>query len=285
MSDLAAWWLAARPRTLPASLAPLVLGNGLVLRDDEGSWLIAVVSLICATALQLLVNFANDLADGVSGVDSAARLGPPRMVQQGRISPQAMRVGMALCALVAVGCGLHLAAVSSWWLLVVGALCLVAALAYSSGPWPLASHGLGEITAFVFFGPVAVAGAAFVQSGELNLLWLLPGIAVGLPIAAIMLVNNIRDIPTDAPVGKRTLAVCLGRPRCLMLYGVLLLVPALMLTLLSNRLWALPFAAALALWAFSLWRQAVACEGAAYNDLLAATARFALAVAVAWLLV
>lgn len=285
MRDWRAWLEAARPRTLPASLAPLLLGNGLVLQDGQGSYWLALVSLLCATALQVLVNFANDLADGVGGIDSHARLGPPRMVQQQRISAAAMRLGILCCALLAVTSGLYLAAMSSWWLLLLGAVCLLAALAYSSGPWPLASHGLGEVTAFLFFGPVAVVGAAYVQAGAIDPLWLLPAIAVGLPIAAIMLVNNIRDMPTDGPAGKRTLALRLGRPRSLLLYGWLLLLPVLLLSLLAQKWWALPVAAALGLWAFNLWRQALRADGRAFNPLLAATARYALAVALAWLLV
>lgn len=285
MIDWRAWLEAARPRTLPASLAPLLLGNGLALQQGEGSYGLALISLLCATALQVLVNFANDLADGVAGIDSQARLGPPRMVQQQRISVAAMRLGVLCCGLVAVACGFYLAAASSWWLLLLGAICLLAALAYSSGPWPLASHGLGEVTAFLFFGPVAVLGSAFVQSGRLELLWLLPAVAVGLPIAAIMLVNNMRDIPTDGPAGKRTLALRLGRPRSLLLYGWLLLLPVLLLSLLVSPWWLLPLAVALGWWAVHLWRQALVADGSQFNPLLAATARYALAMALAWLLV
>ncbi|MBQ1784294.1 MAG: 1,4-dihydroxy-2-naphthoate octaprenyltransferase [Gammaproteobacteria bacterium] len=285
MRDWRAWLEAARPRTLPASLAPLLLGNGLVLREGDGSYWLALISLLCATALQVLVNFANDLADGVGGIDSHERLGPPRMVQQQRISAGGMRFGIVGCGLVAVACGFYLAVVSSWWLLLLGAACLLAALAYSSGPWPLASHGLGEVTAFLFFGPVAVLGAAYVQTGAISPLWLLPAVAVGLPIAAIMLVNNIRDMPTDGPVGKRTLALRLGRPRSQLLYGWLLLLPVLLFSLLARQWWALPLAAGLGLWAFNLWRQVLRADGRAFNPMLAATARYTLAVALAWLLV
>jgi len=276
------WWLAARPRTLPASLAPLVLGNGLALLDGSRGWWLAVVSLVCATSLQVMVNFANDLADGVGGVDNEDRLGPLRMVQQGRIAPRAMCRGIALCMAVAVLTGLVMAAASSWWLIVVGALCLLAALGYSSGPWPLASLGLGEVAAFVFFGPVAVAGSYFVQMGRIDDGVWLPAVAIGLPIAAIMLVNNIRDIPTDTAAGKRTLAVRLGAGRARPLYWLLMLLPALMLMTLGTwRAWLLGGLVLAA--ACLLCRQLQRNQGRALNALLAQTARFALLLALTWL--
>lgn len=282
--DWQAWWLAARPRTLPAALAPLLLGNGLALGQGMGQWWLAVVSLLCALALQLLVNYANDLADGLSGVDNEARLGPPRMIQQRRISPAAMRIAIALLVLFALACGLLLAAASSWWLLLLGVLCVLAALAYSSGPWPLASHGLGEVTVLLFFGPVAVLGSAWVQSGDWQWSWLAASLAVGLPIAAIMLVNNLRDSISDAAAGKRTLAVRLGPERSLLLYGLLLFAPPLLISLCFEPFWALLVAAALGLWALQLWQQVARSQGQALNALLAATARYPLAVSGAWLL-
>ena len=278
------WWFAARPRTLPATLAPLLLGNGLVLIEGQGQWWLAALSLLCALLLQVLVNYANDLADGLAGVDNETRLGPPRMIQQGLISIAAMRRAIVLLILLACVCGLLLAAASSWWLLLPGGACLLAALAYSGGPWPLVNYGLGEFTCFLFFGPVAVLGAAWVQSGQWQWPWLAASLAVGLPIAAIMLVNNLRDRDGDAAVGKRTLAVRLGQERSLLLYGLLLFIPPLLISLCFDAWWALLVAAALAWWALQLWQKVAHSQGQALNALLAATARYPVAISVAWLL-
>ena len=201
------WVAAARPRTLPAAVSPVLVGTAAATRFE--GWRMAA-ALVVALAIQVAVNFANDYYDGVAGVDTPDRRGPQRAVASGLVAPEAMKRAMLVALAVAALAGGALAAAVGWELLLVGALCFVAALGYSGGPRPYASAGLGELSVFVFFGLVATVGSAYVQDEHLRMLPAVAAVPVGLLSVALLVVNNLRDIPTDERAGKRTLAVRLG---------------------------------------------------------------------------
>jgi 1,4-dihydroxy-2-naphthoate polyprenyltransferase len=209
MATPAQWLAGARPRTLPAALAPVLVGTGTAIALDGFRLLPAVLALVVALALQVAVNYANDYSDGRRGTD-ADRVGPMRLVGSGAAPARQVLVAAGLAFAVAGVAGLALAALSSWWLILVGAVCMVAAWTYTGGPLPYGYRALGEVFVFVFFGPVAVVGTTFVQTLTLpGLAWAV-SVPIGLLIVAILVVNNLRDIAGDAAVGKRTLAVLLG---------------------------------------------------------------------------
>ncbi|MDX1621655.1 MAG: 1,4-dihydroxy-2-naphthoate polyprenyltransferase, partial [Nitriliruptorales bacterium] len=213
------WVEAARPRTLPAAVAPVLVGTAVASRLILWRF---VLALVVALALQVAVNFANDLFDAGAGVDTAERLGPRRVVAAGLVAPQAMRRAMLAALGVAGAAGLALAAAVGWELVLVGLASGLAALGYSGGRRPYASLGLGELFVFVFFGLVATVGSQYVQDEAWRWIAVLVAVPVGLVAVAILVVNNLRDIPTDAPAGKATLAVRLGDRRTRILFGALL---------------------------------------------------------------
>lgn len=219
------WILAIRPRTLPAAIGPLLIGNMLALQLTQFSWLIAAISMLCAVLLQISVNLANDYFDFKNGIDTAERLGPVRVTQSGMIAPDTVRNAMILCLLAALLVGSYLIWHGGWPIAILAAASILAALCYSGGPFPLASHGLGEVAAFIFFGLVAVVGSYYLQAGETTLTAWLLGSAIGFFNAAIMLVNNTRDITTDTKAGKNTLAVRIGEAQAKVLYQSLLYLP------------------------------------------------------------
>lgn len=219
-ATLALWVEAARPRTLTAALSPVLVGTAAA--ETFIAWRFAA-AFVVAVALQIAVNFANDLSDASRGVDSAARIGPRRAVAAGLIAPGAMKVGIGLALLIAGAAGTALALAVGPELFVVGAAAALAALLYSGGPRPYASYGLGELFVFVFFGLVATAGSAYVQDGSLSQIAYVAAIPVGLLATAILVVNNLRDISTDASAGKRTLMVRIGAPRSRRLYQALVI--------------------------------------------------------------
>jgi 1,4-dihydroxy-2-naphthoate octaprenyltransferase len=214
------WLEGARPRTLPAAVSPVLAGTGVASYVDEAVWWKAGLALLVSLALQVGVNYANDYSDGIRGTD-ADRVGPLRLVGSGVASPGAVR-GAAFTAFgVAVLAGLVLAATSSWWLVLVGALAVVAAWFYTGGSMPYGYRALGEVMVFVFFGLVAVQGTTYVQTGSLPLPGWYAAVGVGALACAILVANNLRDIPTDREAGKRTLAVVLGDTRTRGLYAML----------------------------------------------------------------
>jgi 1,4-dihydroxy-2-naphthoate octaprenyltransferase len=208
--SLSAWWLAARPRTLPAALAPIAAGTGVAAAEGRARPGLAIACLLTALLLQLAANLANDLYDHLRGTDTHERLGPPRAAALGLLSPRALRIGLAATLGAAAASGLVLIAAGGWPIAAAGALALVAAWAYTGGPWPLAYHGLGDAAVFLFFGLVGVAGTHFVQAGAGSLLSVLVAIPVGLLATAILAINNLRDLGEDAAAGKRTLSVRIG---------------------------------------------------------------------------
>ncbi len=224
MATAGEWLNGARPRTLPAALVPVAVGSGVAIGYGRFSPWKALLALVVALALQIGVNYANDYSDGIRGTDEA-RVGPVRLVASGLAAPRQVR-GAALASF-AVACvaGLVLAATTSWWLLAVGAAAVAAAWTYTGGSHPYGYRGFGEVAVFAFFGVAAVVGTAFVQVRSLSWLALAASIPVGLLACALLVINNLRDIPSDTAAGKRTLAVRIGEQRTRLLYTGCALVP------------------------------------------------------------
>jgi 1,4-dihydroxy-2-naphthoate polyprenyltransferase len=218
------WVAGARPRTLPAAVVPVVVGSGVAAGYHSFSWWRALLALVVSLALQIGVNYANDYSDGVRGTDEV-RVGPVRLVAAGLAPPRHVLAAAMGAFAVAGVTGLVLAAVTSWWLLLVGAVAIAAAWFYTGGSRPYGYRGLGEISVFVFFGLVAVAGTAYVQMQTLNWLAVAAAAPVGLLACALLVINNLRDIPTDRETGKRTLAVVLGDHRTRAVYVGCVLLP------------------------------------------------------------
>lgn len=226
------WLAGARPRTLPASAVPVAVGTAVAIADGHAIWWRAVVALVVSLALQIGTNYANDYSDGIRGTDTA-RVGPVRLVGQGLKSPGAVRAAALVAFGVAGVGGLVLAAVAGWWLLAVGAACLAAGWLYTGGPRPYGYLGLGELFVFVFFGLVAVVGTTFVQLGRVPGLAVAAAVPVGLLAVALLVTNNLRDIPGDTVSGKRTLAVRLGAVRTRRLYAAVCAAPFVVAALLA----------------------------------------------------
>ncbi len=217
-----AWAMAARPKTLPAAVAPVLVGVALAQADGRFAPLPALAALVAALLIQIGTNLANDYYDCVKGADVAGRKGPTRVAQSGLIPLQRLRAAMVLTLAAAAVVGLYLVAVGGWPILAIGVASLVSAVAYTGGPFPLGYHGLGDLFVFLFFGLAAVCGTYYVQALSFTPQVLAAAIPMGTLTTAILVVNNLRDIETDRQTGKRTLAVMIG-PRATRLEYVLLL--------------------------------------------------------------
>jgi 1,4-dihydroxy-2-naphthoate polyprenyltransferase len=215
------WLLAARPRTLPAAVTPVVVGSSLALADDAFRWDAFVAALVGALAIQVAANFANDASDASRGADTPDRIGPTRVVASGMLPARSVWAATWLSFGVATLAGVWLIAIAGWVVAVIGVASIVATLGYVGGPVPYGYRGLGEVFVFVFFGLVATVGSRYVHDRTAPLdAWAL-AVPVGALIAAILVANNLRDLPTDAAAGKRTLAVLMGRRRTVVLYRAL----------------------------------------------------------------
>jgi 1,4-dihydroxy-2-naphthoate polyprenyltransferase len=240
MASAAHWLAGARPRTLPAAISPVLAGTGVAAYDDDAVWWKALLALVVALALQVGVNYANDYSDGIRGTD-ADRVGPMRLVGSGTASPGAVKRAAFLAFGVAAVAGLVLGVTTAWWLVLVGAASMLAAWFYTGGSKPYGYLGLGELMVFVFFGLVAVIGTAYVQSEEWQASALYAAVGIGAIACAILVANNLRDIPTDRGSGKITLAVRLGDQRTRIFYVLLMLLAlvALLGVALATTWWAL----------------------------------------------
>jgi 1,4-dihydroxy-2-naphthoate polyprenyltransferase len=218
------WLAGTRPRTLPAAVVPVLIGTGVAFGYGRFSAWRAVLALIVALFLQIGVNYANDYSDGIRGSDER-RVGPTRLVAAGLAPARQVRAAAFACFFCACVAGLVLAIFTSWWLILIGAAAVGAAWFYTGGTHPYGYRGLGEIAVFAFFGLAAVAGTAYVQMTTLSWLALIAALPAGLLSCALLMINNLRDIGSDADVGKRTLAVRLGDLRSRTVYVTCLLVP------------------------------------------------------------
>jgi 1,4-dihydroxy-2-naphthoate octaprenyltransferase len=213
------WLMAARPRTLPAAIAPVLVGTALAATEGTFRALTFVAAMIGAVFIQIGTNLSNDYSDARRGADTEDRLGPVRVTAGGLVPPRQVLLATYLAFGVAVLAGAYLIATAGWELLLVGAASILAGVLYTGGPRPYGYEGLGEVFVFLFFGLVAVTGSYFAQVEEVSWEAFVLAVPVGLLAAAILVVNNVRDLETDRRAGKRTLAVRLGRPRARGVYA------------------------------------------------------------------
>jgi len=276
-STIGAWLLATRPKTLPAAVAPVVVGSAMAYAHQGFALLPATAALVVALLMQVGVNLANDYFDYTKGVDTQDRRGPVRVTQGGLIAPNRVKSAMTMVFVLSLLPGIYLIIVGGWPAAAIGAASIIAAVAYSGGPYPLASHGLGDLFVFIFFGLVAVCGTYYVQALTLTPLVVMMGVIVGFLITAILVVNNLRDIQTDRKTGKRTLAVMIGEKRTRAVYTVLLgsayvITGFIWLCGLASTWLLLPLASLpLAFLQIRLIRRP--SDGPALNNLLAQTAK------------
>ncbi len=269
------WWQAARPRTLTIAATPVIAGTALAWSQGaHPAWLAALAALFAALLIQAGTNLHNDAADYERGNDTAARIGPPRVTAAGWATPRAVKRAAFLAFAGAFASGTYLVAVGGWPILAIGLASLAAAWAYSGGPRPISYTPLGELFVLVFFGIFAVAGSHYLQSGHLSATALLAGLAIGAPAAAVLLVNNYRDLDGDKAAGRRTLAAVLGRAGAQRLYGFLMLLPFVLTPVIAiARPGALlAFVALPGAWGL-LRRMPAASDAASLNRLLAGTAQ------------
>jgi len=278
--SVAAWRMAIRPHTLSVSLAPVLVGTGVAVLVGGFSLGPAAAALLGAVLLQIASNFANDVFDFRSGADNADRKGPPRTAQLGLLSETQLFAGLAAVLVAALLVGIYLVQVGGAPILLIGLAGMVSAVAYTAGPYPLGYHGLGDLFVFLFFGLAAVAGTTYVQTGTWEPLALALSVPIGGIAAGVLSVNNIRDLDTDAPAGKRTMAVRLG-PRGARWWFSLQVFGGFVVVALLIQLDALPVLAALVLGALPAAARVVNTvartdHGPTLNQSLGATARLQL---------
>lgn len=276
LSPFKIWWLAARPATLTAALAPVAVGGALALRDGQAALLPWLAALFGALFIQLGTNFANDVFDFEKGADTAARKGPLRVTQAGLVAPAQVKRAMWLAFAGATVCGAFLVSVAGVPIVWLGLASIASGIAYTGGPFPLGYLGLGDIFVFAFFGVAAVCGTYFVQTGQVSLDALLYSLPVGATCTAILVVNNLRDIDTDVTAGKKTLAVRFGARAARWEYTALWLGAMAIPLLIAGLFRAVHLALPLLLFPFvvrlvrRIWTTS---DAEAFNKLLAATAK------------
>ena len=282
ISYIQRWWLGIRPRTLPAAIAPVLVGWGIVIGIKIASFKIfpALVILFCSILIQIGTNLVNDVVDFEKGIDTQDRQGPTRVTQAGLLTPSQVRIGVAITFGLAAAAGLYLFFVAGWPVLVIGAAAILAGISYSTGPFPLAHNGLGDLFVLIFFGFVAVCGTVFVLYGSVPLIAWLSGLAVGGLSVNILVVNNIRDIETDRKAGRKTIPVVFGRLTAEIEYGIFFavafLMPEFLLLYHLTQIWVLIPLVVLQ-YGFGVVRAMLSAkEGPMYNKALAKTAQLLL---------
>ena len=239
--ELKNWLLASRPKTLLASVVPVMVGTALAINVDKFNPLVTLVALVCSLLIQIGTNFTNDLYDFYKGADTVSRKGPVRVLAAGLISVKEMKTGIIIAFLSAFILGLYLVYIGGIIILAIGVLPILAGIAYTAGPYPLAYKGLGDIFVFMFFGLIGTMGTFYLQANELSLPAFLSSIPVGSLITNILVVNNYRDIETDRIAGKNTLAVKLGKTftqyQFIFLIFVSFIVPLLLFLFFDFKFW------------------------------------------------
>jgi len=271
---LQAWFLACRPKTLSVSLSPVLVGTAVAWHDSGALlWLPLLAAALGAAFIQIGTNLFNDVGDFLRGTDTPGRLGPKRAAAEGWLTPGTIRGGAWLSFALAFACGIYLVAHGGWPIVAIGLASLAAGWAYTGGPKPIAYGPLGEVFVFVFFGLVAVGGSYYLQTLAITPTALLAAALVGIHAAAVITVNNYRDLDGDARNGKNTLAVRLGRPAIRRIYAVEMLAPYALLLLFADLGWpfALPLLS-LPLAAKLIRRFYQEPPGPEFNNILAATA-------------
>ena len=271
------WLLAARLKTLPAAISPVMLGSALAFHDGMFDLLICLITLLAAILIQIGTNFANDVFDFQKGTDRQDRKGPIRATQAGLISEENMKKAMWQTFALAICVGIYLALIGGWPIVIIGLASIVAGIAYTGGPYPLGYHSLGDVFVFIFFGIIAVPGTYYLQTDTINSLSIWMGIVMGMLSNAILVVNNLRDADTDKLSGKKTLAVRFGKKFSRVQYSILVLIPFLLPIYLwwtlENELsllipiFAIPIS-------FNLIYQIFLFSGSDLNFVLIRTARF-----------
>ena len=240
-SKFHSWLLASRPKTLLASVVPVMVGTALAINVDKFNPLVTLVALVCSLLIQIGTNFTNDLYDFYKGADTVSRKGPVRVLAAGLISVKEMKTGIIIAFLSAFILGLYLVYIGGIIILAIGVLSILAGIAYTAGPYPLAYKGLGDIFVFMFFGLIGTMGTFYLQANELSLAAFLSSIPVGSLITNILVVNNYRDIETDRNAGKNTLAVKLGKTftqyQFIFLIFVSFIVPLLLFLFFDFKFW------------------------------------------------
>lgn len=273
------WWMAIRPKTLPAAASGVVMGSALAWMDGSFQLLPALAALGVALLLQIGSNVANDVFDFERGADTSERQGPLRVTQAGLLTPAQVKRGMWIIFGLAAMCGLYLAFLRGWVVIWIGLAAILSAIAYTGGPFPLGYYGLGDLFVFIFFGVAAVAGTYFVQVGSVNAAAWWMSVPVGLIITAILVVNNLRDIENDRKAGKRTLAVRLGEGGTRIEYLLCMVVAYLIIPVVA-ALGLIPWMELLT-WlslplAWKTWRVVATQSGRPLNAALAGTGQVAL---------
>ena len=276
------WLLAARPRTLPASIAPVLVGTALAWREGYFQWLPFLATLLTAVLLQIGANYANDVFDFLKGADKD-RQGPTRVTQSGLVTPRQMLIATGVVFGLAALIGIYLAYVGGWVILAIGVFAIIAAIAYTAGPFPLAYNGLGDLFAFIFFGVIAICGTYYLQAQHFSPLALAASLSTSLLVMNIITVNNLRDIDTDQAAQKRTLAVRMGDRATRMEYTISTVVaycvPVVLALVFAKGLWVLPLLSVPIAWRLvrDLWGTP---RGPALNPILGRTAQLNLIFAV-----
>lgn len=271
----AVWILAARPKTLPAAAAPVLIGCALAVGDGFFALVPSLAALSAALLIQIGTNYANDYFDFVKGTDTAARLGPTRVTQAGLATPSQMKMATAFVFGLAMLIGLYLVLRSGWPILVIGLLSMAFGLLYTGGPYPLGYNGLGDIFVLIFFGPVAVAGTYFVNTHEFSGPSMMAGLIPGLFSVGILTINNLRDIDNDRIAGKRTLQVRFGPSIARAEYLLCIFAPHAVTAVLalSERRWLALVSIATIIPTIRLARRVLIATGPEFNSALAATGR------------
>lgn len=223
-NKLSIWIAASRPKTLPAALVPVMVGSALAYNHGSFNILFSVIALLCLLLIQIGTNFTNDLYDYYKGADNEKRKGPARVLASGLVTVKEMKVAITMVFVLAFLLGLYLVFRTDIVIFIIGVFSIIAGLAYTAGPFPLAYNGLGDLFVFIFFGLVGTAGTFYLHVNEFNIISILAGIPVGALITNILVVNNYRDIDTDKEVGKNTLAVLLGKNFTIFQYIFLILI-------------------------------------------------------------